>query len=348
MQRAIVFIGAVALMLGLAHPGSATSHALFDAVLLANGRIAFTCPSIPFNGDICTINPDGAGLIDLTPDSDSYDIYPSWSPAGSKIAFTSGRDGEPEIYVMNADGTGVQRLTTSPGTDATPSWSPDGTKIVFSSNRTGDFEIFTMNADGSNQQQLTFELGRDTWPKYSPDGTKIAFGGLRATWAVYTVPATGGPPTKLTPDSLNAADPDWSPDGSRFVFVNNFLTGVPSNIFTMKADGSDIVQLTNNPMENEFNPNWSPDGTKIDFWTTSVIPATEQSALASAAAPPFPGNNQILAAMLAGDIWVMNADGSNLADMTNSPGRLDLHPDWGTNLTYVGHTELEEVGAEII
>jgi Tol biopolymer transport system component len=184
-----------------------------------------------------------------------------------------------------------------------------------------------MNVDGSQVTQLTFELGADVWPKYSPDGTQIAFTGIRGTTsAVYTIPATGGTPTKLTPDFLNAAEPDWSPDGSRFVFVNNFTVPAVSNIFTMNADGTGIVQLTQDSM-NHVNPNWSPDGAKIDFWTVVLLPAADKAFDVG-----FQGSNRLLSAMMAGDIWMMNADGTNLTDITNSPERGDRHPDWGSNL----------------
>jgi hypothetical protein len=325
MRRPAVAVAA--LMLAAWVGVVASAPAAGTTLLAANGRIVFTHQDGP-DSDIFTIRPDGTGLINLTPDSAGFDLYPSWSPDSSRIAFTSTRDGDNEIYVMNADGTGPQRLTTSPGLDIDSSWSPDGTKIVFTSSRTGDGELFAMNADGSQVEQLTFEPGPDLWPKYSPDGTQIAFTGIRGTTsAVYTIPAIGGSPTKLTPDSLNAAEPDWSPDGNRFVFINNFTVIDESNIFTMNADGTDIVQLTQNSQESELNPNWSPDGTKIDFWTFALLPATDKA---------FEVGFQDLAAFLkanmAADIWVMNADGTSLTDLTNSPGRNDAHPDWGSNL----------------
>ena len=110
-------------------------------------------------------------------DSHYEDSQSSWSPDGTKIAFTSFRDGNAEIYVMNADGTNQTRLISHSASDEGPSWSPDGTKIAFRSNRDGseNWEVYVMNADGTNQTRLTSHSASD-WPaSWSPDGTKIAF-----------------------------------------------------------------------------------------------------------------------------------------------------------------------------
>lgn len=79
---------------------------------------------------------------------------PIYSPNGLKIAFISTHDGDPEIFVMNPDGTGVKKLTDNTHVDAAPSWSPDGGKIVFTSDRSGSFELYRMNADGSQQDMI--------------------------------------------------------------------------------------------------------------------------------------------------------------------------------------------------
>jgi len=79
---------------------------------------------------------------------------PVYSPDGLKIAFISTHDGDPEIFVMNADGTGLRKLTDNTAVDAAPTWSPDGGKIVFTSDRGGSFELYRMNSDGSQQQMI--------------------------------------------------------------------------------------------------------------------------------------------------------------------------------------------------
>ncbi len=99
----------------------------------------------------------------------------AYSPDGTKIAFMNNYDGDYEICVMNADGTGVRQLTKNSSTDTYPTWSPDGTKIAFASNRDGDVDIWVMNADGSQQTNITND---DPWddddPHWSPDGHWIA------------------------------------------------------------------------------------------------------------------------------------------------------------------------------
>ncbi|MBA2558351.1 MAG: PD40 domain-containing protein [Propionibacteriales bacterium] len=87
-------------------------------------------------------------------------------PRRDKIAFSSTRDGNAEIYSMNANGTGLARLTSTPGVDTTPAWSPDGARIVFSSTRDGNAEIYSMNANGSGLTRLTTHLGIDTTPAW--------------------------------------------------------------------------------------------------------------------------------------------------------------------------------------
>jgi len=92
-----------------------------------------------------------------------------------KIAFMSYRDGDFEIFVMNADGTGVTQLTDNDDRDWPPAWSPNGKQIAFGSDRYGDSEIFVMNADGTGVTQLTDNDDLDRVPVWSPNGKQIAF-----------------------------------------------------------------------------------------------------------------------------------------------------------------------------
>ena len=119
----------------------------------------------------------GSRLLDLIyGKSTPGDVQtPAWSPDGRKLAFVSRRDGNSEIYVMNADGSGQENLTRQPASDSHPSWSPDGRKIVFVSRRDGNSEIYVMNADGSGLRNVTRTPSNDLDPAWSPDGRAIAF-----------------------------------------------------------------------------------------------------------------------------------------------------------------------------
>jgi Tol biopolymer transport system component len=124
------------------------------------------------------MDADGSNQQCLT-DNPAWDLEPYWSPDGSRIVFTSNRDGNYEIYVMDADGSNQQRLTDNPARDSHPSWSPDGSRIAFHSNRDGNMEIYMMDADGSNQQRLTYNYVHDEIDRQPCHG-RVAF--LVAGW----------------------------------------------------------------------------------------------------------------------------------------------------------------------
>ena len=113
---------------------------------------------------------------------------PAWSRDGRTIVFVSWRDGNGEVYAMNADGSGPRNLTQHPAKDVRPAWSPDGRRIAFVSRRDGNSEIYVMNADGSGKRNLTRDRASDDYPTWSPDGRRIAF--LRGRLRSYTCPAS--------------------------------------------------------------------------------------------------------------------------------------------------------------
>ena len=94
---------------------------------------------------------------------------PALPPASGPLAFSSGRDGNDEIYVMNADGSGQTRLTSNRTDDRDPSWSPDGAMIAFRSDRDGDWQVYVMNADGTGQARLTTDAAPDSSPAWSAE-----------------------------------------------------------------------------------------------------------------------------------------------------------------------------------
>ena len=175
----------------------------------------------PGNG-VLVLNPVGSANATNLTNNAADDTFAGWSPDGSKIAFVSDRDGDNEIYVMDADGSNVTQLTVNGVADTEPDWSPDGTKIAFLSLRDGQAEIYVMDADGSNQTRLTDNSTIDAQPNWSPDGTKIAFQSYRdGNDEIYVMDADGSNQTRVIVNGASEAHPDWSPDGTKIAFQSD-------------------------------------------------------------------------------------------------------------------------------
>ncbi len=261
------------------------------------------------------MNTDGSGQTNLT-NSSGWDGGPpgppSWSADGSKIAFASDRTGNFEVYVMNADGSDVTRLTDDPFPDGAPAWSPDGKRIVFSSWRDLNPELYVMDADGSHPVRLTDNPGWDQFPAWSPGGSRIAFQSTRGDpnpagcvpgciVNIYAMSPDGTRVTQLTNDGVSSR-PDWSPDGAHIAY--ELYDSNAFEIYVMNADGSDQHDISPATMQFESVPAWSPDGNKLAY---------EGS-----------GRGGF-------DIFVMDADGTGKTRLTNADGN-DWSPDWQPRL----------------
>ena len=188
------------------------------------------------------------------------------SMLSEQIAFSSNRDGNLEIYLMNPDGSNIQRLTFNNANDWDVVWSSDRSKIAFSSARDGNDEIYTMESDGSNQQRLTYHSAIDRYPSWSPDGTKIVFSSARdGNLELYLMDSNGSNIQRLTNNGVDDIDPSWSPDGSRIAYSSNPDGSYNYEIFMMNSDGSNQHQITYNSYFSDHNPSWSPNGNEIAF-----------------------------------------------------------------------------------
>ena len=179
----------------------------------------------------------------------------------AKIAFTSVRDENSDIYVMDGDGDNQVRLTINPARDYDPSWSPDGYRIVFVSDRNRGIEqIFVMGSDGQNLKTLTTGSAHQQ-PAWSSDGEKIAYVRNKGGRQIWQMDADGSNRQQLTQIGKNS-EPTWSPDGARIAYVSRRHSG--QGIYVMDANGSNQKRLT--PNRNfTANPAWSPDGNWIAY-----------------------------------------------------------------------------------
>jgi Tol biopolymer transport system component len=219
------------------------------------GKIVFEIGS----GPLGLMNADGSGQTFLTPGQTDDD--PDWSPDGTKVVFDSFRTGQfMDIYVINADGTGTTRVTTSTYRDIDPVWSPDGKKIAFSSasiGSPGEYDLYTIRPDGTGLNKLADrpEDVVDVNADWSPDGSRIVYTSVRGPNSyVYVMNADGTGRTSLTNTGVDS-DPSWSPDGSKVAFTSR--RDGKSGIYSMNADGTQQVRLTDLEGTDD-QPDWQP------------------------------------------------------------------------------------------
>jgi Tol biopolymer transport system component len=205
---------------------------------------------------------------------------PAWSPDGSRIAFASNRDdgGSANLYVVDADGSHLERLTDHEAFDYTPDWSPEGSRIAFMSNRDGSPEVYVMNADGTGVRRLTYlERGSGglCCPDWSPDGARVVFQAKPGAWSPdgewvaflgVSAQAWVMRPDRSEARAVTAVDgramyPVWSPAGERlaFSFLPAGLEGEElfqaAEVYTVKLDGTDLTRLTDNEVT-DGHANW--------------------------------------------------------------------------------------------
>ena len=235
---------------------------------------------------------------------------PAWSPDGRRIAFTSFRHGNGEIYVMRSDGSAASRLTRTAAHNDHAAWSPDGTKLAFASTRDGNYEIYVMNADGSAQRRLTDNAASDYLPTWSPDGREIAWQSDRGgDFDIYAADVDSGNVRRLTTSAAADTSPSWSHDGR--IAYSSRVGGI-YNIYVMGGDGSDAHAVTSGAT-NKDRPAWSPDGTKLLYVSDQDLPL---------------GNTEI---------YVVDAAGGTPTRLTNFTGRDDW-PAWSPDGSHFAFT----------
>jgi TolB protein len=258
------------------------------------------------------------------------DYAPEWSPDGSRIAFVSVRDGNPEVYVMNADGSSPFRLTFDEAIDTNPTWSPDGTRLAFQSDRVNtlrnpatalggvqqeeNYDIYVMDvvfdaagASPSNLRQISFGAANDEYPAWSPDGRQIAFQSDR-------VSALSNPGLALSLDPVEA----------------NF------DIYLIQADGTLPRNLTNNTEANDLFPTWTRDGGQIAFVSDRARSELLRDPTRELTSSLSNGNFEI---------YVISRDGRNLRYLTANPAN-DEAPTWSPDSNRIAFVSNRGSGRE--
>jgi TolB protein len=241
----------------------------------------------------------------------------------SQIVFQSTRvTGTPDIFLMDPDGGNVRPVVTSDAVDQTPVLSPDGTTIAFVSDRDGRNAIYLVNIDGTGLHRLTGDTFPEADPAWSPDRQKLAYTRSSQTMEGRGLFVAGADGSDVTLLRDAGAQPAWSPDGTRIAFSAASTANDPrTSLWLMDADGSNVLELPATAAASADDPAWSPDGTRIAYGGAI--------------------SNQ--------DIFVVNADGSDPVNLTNTADPAgEIQPAWSPDGAYIVFTGFRNGNQEIV
>ncbi len=207
---------------------------------------------------IYTANIDGTEMTQVTPDSMSWNINPTWAPDTNRIAYASRYNDTRNIYTIGADGTDLKQITQSATNEYGPAWSPDGSSIAFNSDRDGDYDIYIRNLEQQQVTQITDTDGTDQFPRFSPNGEQILFNSPRdGDFEIYIANRDGSELRQITDNTVRDISLSWAPDGSAI----SFTTTRDGNREIYKRDivfeDSEAVNLTNRPNAADWDSHWN-------------------------------------------------------------------------------------------
>lgn len=296
---------------------------------------------------IVTVPQPGDEAVEVGAPVEGGDVvieYVAPEAGETRIAFASNRDGDYEIFIMNADGSGVQQLTFNSVNDDKPSWSKDGTRLAWESEIDGDFEIFVMDADGSNQRQITDNDTNDWGPAWSPDSSQIAYhSDADGDIDIWVMNADGSDQTQVTNNPATDRSPTWSPDGLELIYYGDASGG--RELYRVSSSGGGSQRLTSNSFY-DGQPDWSLNGTGVVFGSTredgnseiflmrvngsNILRLTNSAGVDDDPVWSPDGRQIAYESDTDGDfdIWVMNVDGTGAVNLTDDNSTTDWSPDW--------------------
>ncbi|MBT4096036.1 MAG: hypothetical protein HOM68_18255 [Gemmatimonadetes bacterium] len=284
----------------------------------------------------------------------------SFAQTDGKIAFTTSRDTDRDVYVMAADGSNQTLVADAGWHESEGTWSPDGERILYGS-WIGDGSMWLINSDGTHNQRIStpgFHLSASSSFDWSPDGERVVV----ANGDIWIMEADFSAATKITDHTADDWDPVWSPDG-RWIAFSSYRhfdsKGAYKNLWLMSTDDFNPVQITDTASDDDSAPTWSPDGQRLAFasdrsgdWEiytigpdgTDLVQLTNSEDYDMDPTWSPDGSRIAFATRRDGnwEIYCMDSDGSNQVNLTNNPGN-DTEPQWSPVMADVVPSVVEAV-----
>ena len=248
-------------------------------------------------------------------------FYPA-SARDEKIAFSSNRRGNWDIYVMNPDGSNQIRLTNNRGDDFSPVWSPTREEILFVSDRSGVGDLYMIDADGRRLRKVFSDTAKRIEPAWSPDGERIVFHAELPQWSIQTATIHGRDVKQVASADRRGGNPSWSPDGTEIAFVDDVGGSRRIRILTLSSGAVQTFLPKESPWM--YSPAWSPDGEQLAFsWYKWGVGVDKQA------------------------LFVANRDGSRLKQISKSvPGTHS--PSWSPESDKLVYAERDKDNSQQI